>query len=293
MKWDVDMEEIEAVLEKIWDLHDKLSDAIHTISRTHFLNSIKTLKKSSSEELFFSRQDKKKPLRNESAGDNEDEHNGGFVFVKEMLRVDDGAAMAEARSLNAIRTALENLEDQLEFFHTVQSQQRAERDAAIARLEQSRIVLAMRLADHHGKKYKVIEEALAFVGDVQDASRFVAPENLFEIHRSHSAENMEDHEPKKSNFFIQVLISSFNFAKKSLKMERMGGVIGNAAFIAVGMIALLQLHQVAFKSDFVLDVPQTQEGSCYKKRNEKIINQLDGSSQSSRVKHLDVLSARG
>ena len=41
----------------------------------------------------------------------------------------------------------------------VQTQQRAERDAAIARLEQSRIVLALRLVDHHGKKYKVFEEA--------------------------------------------------------------------------------------------------------------------------------------
>ncbi|GKD97479.1 plastid division protein PDV1 [Tanacetum coccineum] len=46
---------------------------------------------------------------------------------------------------------------------TVQTQQRAERDVAIARLEQSRIVLALRLADHHGKKYKVIKEARAFV----------------------------------------------------------------------------------------------------------------------------------
>ncbi|GJY15092.1 plastid division protein PDV1 [Tanacetum coccineum] len=48
---------------------------------------------------------------------------------------------------------------------TVQTQQRAERDVAIARLKQSRIVLALRLADHHGKKYKVIEEARAFVGE--------------------------------------------------------------------------------------------------------------------------------
>lgn len=31
--------------------------------------------------------------------------------------VDYNAAMAEARSLNVIRTALENLEDQLELFH--------------------------------------------------------------------------------------------------------------------------------------------------------------------------------
>ena len=61
----------------------------------------------------------------------------------------------------------------------MQTHQRAERDAAIARLEQSRIVLAMRLGEHHGKKHKVIEEALAFVGDVQDAAIFV--ENMHDF----------------------------------------------------------------------------------------------------------------
>lgn len=102
MKWDMEIEEIEAVLEKIWDIHDKLSDAIHSISRTHFLDSIKTLKKS----------DKKNPY-----GDAGNGNRAGFVFVKG-FRVDDNeSAIQEAKSLNAIRTALENLEDQLEFFH--------------------------------------------------------------------------------------------------------------------------------------------------------------------------------
>lgn len=104
MKWEMEIDEIEAVLEKIWDLHDKLSDAIHSISRTHFLNSIKALKKT----------DKKK-LYNDVVEDNR----AGFVFVKG-FRVDDNesaSAIQEAKSLNAIRTALENLEDQLEVLH--------------------------------------------------------------------------------------------------------------------------------------------------------------------------------
>ncbi|XP_057951127.1 plastid division protein PDV1 isoform X2 [Malania oleifera] len=176
MKWDMEIEEIEAVLEKIWDLHDKLSDAIHSISRTHFLNSIKTLKNSEKKHDHHHQQQQKQSLNGGA-----DETRTGFVFVKD-YRVDeddDVSAITEAKSLNAIRTALENLEDQLEFFHTVQVQQRAERDAAVARLEQSRIILAMRLAEHHGKKYKVIEEAFAFVGDVRDAGRYVSPENLY------------------------------------------------------------------------------------------------------------------
>ena len=45
-----------------------------------------------------------------------DEENGnGFVSVKGFS--DDDSAIREAKSFNAIRTALENLEDQLEFLH--------------------------------------------------------------------------------------------------------------------------------------------------------------------------------
>ncbi|KAL5744755.1 hypothetical protein ACOSQ2_027871 [Xanthoceras sorbifolium] len=270
MKWDMEIEEIEAVLEKIWDLHDKLSDAIHTISRTHFLDSIKTLKKS----------DKKKPY-----GDAGDDNRAGFVFVKG-FRVDDvDSAIQEAKSLNSIRTALENLEDQLEFFHTIQMQQRAERDTAIARLEQSRIVLAMRLAEHHGKKYKVIEEALAFVGDVHDTSCFISPENLYSSPAS-GENNVTS--GGLANGLIKVLISSFNFAKNSLKLDHMGGILGNAAMVAVSMIALLHLQQVSYKEH-----PQKQEDKVYINRIVRKTPELEGSSSNGRSNHLDVFLARG
>lgn len=118
MKWDMELDEIEAILEKIWDLHDKLSDAIHSISRSHFLNSVKALKKPSEK--------KNKPYGTNSDNNTSNlndavEENGraGFVFVKDFRgsEDDDNSAIQEAKSLNAIRTALENLEDQLEFFH--------------------------------------------------------------------------------------------------------------------------------------------------------------------------------
>lgn len=115
--------EIEAVLEKIWDLHDKFSDAIHSISRAHFLSSVKSRGKT--EDFHFPH----RSTKNLEADSDQNAHgNGvrsdgnkipGFVFVKE-FRVgdeDDLAAVREAKSLNAIRTALENLEDQLEFLH--------------------------------------------------------------------------------------------------------------------------------------------------------------------------------
>ncbi|XP_059629103.1 plastid division protein PDV1 [Cornus florida] len=285
MKWEMEIDEIEAVLEKIWDLHDKLSDAIHSISRTHFLNSIKSLRKS--DDLFINRSsDKKKPH------DSDDNHQNGFVFVKDFRLDVDDSAIQEAKSLNAIRAALENLEDQLEFLHTVQIQQRAERDAAIARLEQSRIVLAMRLAEHEGQNYKVIEEAVAFVGDVHDGGRFVSPENLYGPAACQSGEHFVSHEGKRSKNLVKVLTSSFDFVKKSLKLDNMGGILGNAALFAVSMLAFLHMHQVACKDRCILNLPQKLEDNIYNK-NVKNVSRAEGSSSSVHVSHLDVLLARG
>ena len=171
---------------------------------------------------------------------------------------------------------------------TVQTQQRAERDAAIARLEQSRIVLAMRLADHHGKKYKVIEEALTFVGDVRDAGHFVSPENLYGPSYSPSGEKFASCEGKRSNILIKVLFSSFDFVKKSLKLDHTGGILGNAALVAVSMIAWLQLHRVAYKEH-----PQRCEDNIYNNRNVRQTSWLEGSSSNGRLSQLDVFAGKG
>ncbi|ESW12997.1 hypothetical protein PHAVU_008G159100 [Phaseolus vulgaris] len=274
MKWDMQMEEIEAILEKIWDLHDKLSDAIHSVSRSHFLTSLKTLKNSS-------------PLPNSAANAAAD--SSGFVFVKDFRPADDDddSAVCEAKSLNAIRTALENLEDQLEFFHTIQTQQRVERDAAIARLEQSRIVLAMRLTEHRGKKYKVIEEALAFIGDVHDAGCLVAPDILLYGQPNCSAGNFATVKAKRSNILMNIFVSSFNFVKRSLGLDHMGGIVGNAALVAISMIALLHLHQVAnHEQSFRL------EDRVHSNKTTVRRTKLVGSSSSDSC-NLDVLLARG
>lgn len=292
----MDADEIEAVLEKIWDIHDKLSDAIHSISRSHFLNTVKTLK--SSDDMFFSNEKKKRTppeqQQQHQRGEGDDRVGGGYVFMKDVrMYDDDDAAIAEAKSLNAIRTALENLEDQLEFFHTVQLQQRAERDAAIARLEQSRIVLAMRLADHQGQRYKVIEEALAFVGDVHSTGRFISPEQLFESPRSQSGESSKGQKGTRPSILIRFLASSFTFAKRSLKFDQIGGVLGQAALVAVSMVALLHLQQVSSRSNFAVEVPQIQDGLYYSKRSVKKTSDMETPPSSGLVRHLDVFAARG
>ncbi|GFY83433.1 plastid division1 [Actinidia rufa] len=343
MKWEMEIEDIESVQEKIWDLHDKLSDAIHSISRSLYLDSINSLRKSAKKNNNNNNNN-----NNDSIDDDNNNRRTGFVFVKD----NDDSAVKEAKSLNAVRTALENLDDQLEFFQvssngcafpnrnrctvaiaccnrsngtvgaskaviecpslwmmervpvslmcdkylasavnllTVQLQQRAERDAAIARLEQSRIILAMRLVKHQGKKYGVIEEALAFVGDVHDADLFVSHNNRYESAPCPSRENFVPHEGKRrSSNFIKVLTCGFDSAKKSLKLNGIGGILGNAALVAISMLALLHLRQVASNDNYFLELPQKEED-----RNIRKDSQLEGSLSSVHLTHLDVTSARG
>ncbi|KAK9724725.1 hypothetical protein RND81_05G094700 [Saponaria officinalis] len=258
------IEEVESVLEKIWDLHDKFSDTIHSISRTHFINSTKSHK---NPDVF-----KNKPNFSDQFGDNIVDNSNGFVFVK------DFSAISEAKSLNSIRCALENLEDQLEFFHTVQVQQRAERDTALARLEQSRIVLALRLAEHHGKKYKVIDEAINFVGNVQDASCFTGPETA-------PAQHSLQQRRVSSNFVARVLLTGFDTAKRTLQLDKVGGVLGNAALFALSMLALLHLHQATYQKNDILN-SGLKQGKAEMKSTRVDSFSCSGS-------HLDVRLARG
>lgn len=180
-----------------------------------------------------------------------------------------------------------NLELISVWLQTIQTQQCVERDAAIARLEQSRIVLAVRLAEHRGKKYKVIEEALAFIGDVHDAGSLVAPDVFYGQPNCCSAENLATEKVKRSNILINIFVSSFNFVKRSLGLDHMGGIVGNAALVAVSMIALLHLHQVTNHEQ-----PFGQENTVH--RNSTVRRtRLVGSSSEAHSSNLDVLLARG
>lgn len=170
----------------------------------------------------------------------------------------------------------------------MQNQQRAERDAALARLEQSRIILAMRLAEHQGKNYKFIEEAQSLVGDVCNASQFVSPENLYGPTSNPPGENFMRQKGKRSNALFNILFSSFNFIRKSLRVDQVGGILGNAALVAISMLALMHLQQAGSKEKYLLDLPLGQDVGY--NRNMRKVSQLEGSSSGL---NLDVLSARG
>lgn len=180
----------------------------------------------------------------------------------------------------------------LSFQQTVQTHQRAERDAAVARLEQTRIVLAMRLAEHQGNKYKVIEEAKAFVGNVRDAAHFTSPKNHYDPSSCPAGNNFTQHKDNNPNILFKFLMSGFNFAKQSLKLDHVGGVLGNAALVAASMLALLHLHKVTCKNKYIL-VRNVRGEELGGTRNVKKIYGGKGSSASRSRAHLDVLLARG
>lgn len=73
--------------------------------------------------------------------------------------------LVEARSLASIRDALEVLEEQLACLQTLQRQQRAEKDATLAELEESKEIFIRRLKQHRGREWKVISDALSFAGE--------------------------------------------------------------------------------------------------------------------------------
>jgi hypothetical protein len=109
MRWDA--AEAEAALERIWDLHDRLSDAILAASRAHLLRPAPPAPPVPSAPFA------KGTHRVGGGGRN------GCVFVKSGGGGGGDAlaaaaeAVAEARSLHAIRSALEDVEDHLEFLH--------------------------------------------------------------------------------------------------------------------------------------------------------------------------------
>lgn len=181
----------------------------------------------------------------------------------------------------------------------MQLHQRVERDAAIARLEQSRVILAMKLADHRGQKYKVIEEALSFIGDVHEAGLFGVSENASDQSRSHSSDNnleAVNENNKTTNNLVQFLMSGVSLAKKSLRFDGIGSILGNCTLFAVSMLAIFQLHQRAIKSGFDISIHQQGLAFMTNKVPKSSISstRIESFSQDTETNcDLEVLMARG
>jgi hypothetical protein len=168
-------------------------------------------------------------------------------------------------------------------FQAVQSQQQADRDFALARLEQSRIMLAIRLKEHHGKNHEVIDEASDFVRnvyqDVWPSLSATKPEKCAD-----SSSNTA----KDPNFFARMVSSSLAITGSSFNLKSLGGALGNSAALALGIVTVLQLRWLASGAHS----PGVGNYS-YRRISEKNSSSRLGTSPSgSRMARLDVSLAR-
>lgn len=240
-------QEIEGVMEKAWDLHDKMSDAISTLSKSHFLlNSIHHHHET-------------------TAGS---EKLGSFIHIPNTQRfaaADDEMQekageenqVAETISLNTIRRTLEALENQLHFLH-IQQSQRPERDATLTQLEEGRLILLRRLTEHHGRQWDFIQEALAFAtyrGEEEDPhvrpSSFLYPTVATQLDGAVYSEKKMIFDEKIGNYqknsfngLRDFLSISIQFLKNSGRLYKIAGVMAKAALVAVGMLGILGMPQM-------------------------------------------------
>eukprot|EP00850_Spirogloea_muscicola_P015846 SM000125S26051 [mRNA] locus=s125:39350:40925:- [translate_table: standard] len=136
----MDSDEISVVLARATELHSRLSDAVERVVKTEFRK------------------------QSDSSSENGDD----LPAPKE--------AADEARSLSAIRDALEVLEEQLDQLSALQSHQRHAKDSALEELEGSRHILLQRLRAHSGQEWEVVHETLAFAGEpVEDKQDLPLP----------------------------------------------------------------------------------------------------------------------
>jgi hypothetical protein len=170
----------------------------------------------------------------------------------------------------------------------VHSQQEAERDIALQRLQQSHIMLSIRLKEHHGKNCKVIEEASDFINnvyhDIWPSPSMKKPEKS----KGYSGANATKSE-KGSNFFRWMVSSSLDFARNSFNIKNIGGLLGNTAMLAVGMVTMMQLQFLASGEQS----PPCRKYS-YRGINHGSYSQSEASSLAagSRMGHLDVFLAK-
>eukprot|EP01018_Ginkgo_biloba_P004321 Gb_29928 [translate_table: standard] len=294
LRVEMEGEEIEAVLERAWDLHDKISDAIHTLSKSHFINSIRK-SNSSPNPSSFSPQDRwvknepgieKNGLGSFTPHHRQPIHNGTPITAECGNYMPEEDRFAETRSLNAIRNALEVLEDQLQFLHTLQLQQRAERDSSLIHLEESRLMLLRRLKEHRGTQWNVIQEAFAFATDRDEADDlhltpciyekpFATQANnaVYNDRKEKMDENNEDMQNTRQNGLTRFFSFGIQFVKNSNRFHKMAGVVAKVALVAVSMLAILRMQQTAqtaMKKDGKLESSKVQKNKGHSKKSTTI-----------------------
>lgn len=122
------------------------------------------------------------------------------------------------------------------------------------------MVLALRLAEYQGKKYKVIEEAEAFVG-LCNSTHFGYQGNIYSPSAPHTGEEFAVKISWRRNAIFSFLFSSFSSIKNSMNVTCISGIFGNAAMVAISMLVFLHLQQISVKANYIMELCQSKEES--------------------------------
>ncbi|KAL4180437.1 hypothetical protein AMTRI_Chr13g92050 [Amborella trichopoda] len=144
----MEADQIGFVLSRVSELQSKINNCIHRATK---------------QESTFMEEEEDSDVE----GGKEEDADEEFVSSRtgELRLQNDNEAHAEAESLLNIRSALESLEEQLSCLQALQHQQRLEREATLAEIDQCRRVLLKKLKDYKGQDFEVIHEASAFAGE--------------------------------------------------------------------------------------------------------------------------------
>ena len=150
-------------------------------------------------------------------------------------------------------------------------------------------MLSIRLKEHHGKNHKVIDEASDFINNVYHDIWPTPSVNKPEKSRSYSGTNTTNERQKGSNFIGWMVSSCMDLARNSLNIKNIGGLLGNSAVLAVGMITMLHMH---FSASGEQSLPCRKYS--YRRISHGNCSQFETSSLAvgSRMSHLDVFLAK-
>eukprot|EP01018_Ginkgo_biloba_P004323 Gb_32349 [translate_table: standard] len=158
----------------------------------------------------------------------------------------------------------------------LQSQQHAERDAALTRLEESRSILLKMLTEHRGRELKVIQEALAFAADRSEEEDLHLSPHGFQntttaqgnsaiyCQKNEKNDEKSDLQDKRLYGLPHFVSFSIRYVKKSDRLHKMAGVVAKTALVAVSMLAVLGLQQTGQRT---MKNSGIQERSRVQKKN--------------------------
>ncbi|XP_024540262.1 plastid division protein PDV2-like [Selaginella moellendorffii] len=219
-------DEISVVLQRASDLHTRINDAIERALKSEFLLTAGKARDSVSSAA-------------RDRGEEEEEQGSNVGLL--------GEPNAEAKSLGAIRDALEALEEQLECLQALQQQQRMDRDTALAELEESRLILLSRLRSHHGKEWEIIHEALAFAGEPVGIEQEKSPARITQagepirIEEQHG-DRREIHKKFVANFLGIPIKLGLDLRRFAGRLFGPGvGVTSRAAMVMAGVLTTIIL----------------------------------------------------